>query len=192
MKTTSGPNPRKRLSFVNRLLVFLLISVLVSSSIVIMFFYGGMGGKMKAYVIEEMESSAAQMSARITSELQSLSRIIYTSVADQNLWQNLVKEYKSTLEIWQLYSYVNVYSSTIMAMNDSISLVTFYVDNPTIPQDKTYIRQYSEFTALPIYREVLSRHGAAGLYSMREVFPDSYYTYNTISDRQNFWAVTSI
>ena len=189
MKTTSVPTPRKRLSFVNRLLVFLLISVLISSSIVVMFFYGGMGGKMKAYVLEEMESSAAQMSARISSELMSLSRIIYTSVADQNLWQNLVREYENTLEIWQLYSYVNVYSSTIMAMTDNISLVTFYVDNPTIPQDKTYIRQYSEFTDLPIYREVLSRRGAAGLYSMQEVFPDTYYTYNTISDRQNFCLV---
>ena len=180
---------RKQRSFARKLLVFLLISVLISTSVVFAFFYGNMRGKMEDYVMEEMDSATVQMAAQISSELSSLSRIIYTSVADQNLWQNLVKDFESTLDIWQLYSYVNVYASTLMAMNDNIVLVTFYVDNPTISQDKTYIRLYDEFASLPIYEDILSQRGAAKLYAMREVFSDDYYTYNAISNPENFCLV---
>ena len=180
---------RPQRSFANRILIFLMISVLLTTSVVFVFFYSSLQGKMKSYVMEEMENTAAQLSSQVTSELRSLSSIIYTSVSDPNLWQNLVRKFAGTLEIWQLYSYVNAYAATLMGMNENIVLITFYIDNPTIAQDKTYIRPYDDFQKLAIYDDVLSRNGAARLYAMRQVFKEDYYTYNTISSPDDFCLV---
>lgn len=178
-----------RRSFANRILIFLMISVLLTTSVVFVFFYSSMQGKMKSYVMEEMENTASQMTNQISSELRSLSSIIYTSVSDPNLWQNLVRQFADTMEIWQLYSYVNAYVATLMGMNENVTLITFYIDNPTISQDKTYIRPYDEFQKLSVYDEIVARNGAARLYAMRQVFSDDYYTYNTISSPDNFCLV---
>lgn len=187
--TSKRPRQKQQTSFANKLLIFLLISVLLSTSVVFVFFHGNMRGKMQSYVMDEMANTTAQLSSQVSSELRSLSRIIYTSVSDPNLWLNLVKDFSDTMEIWQLYSYVNAYATTLMAMNDNLALVTFYIDNPSIPPDKTYIRPYEDFQNLAIYEDILAQKGTARLYAMRQVFPDEYYTYNTISNPDNFCLV---
>lgn len=147
--------------------------------------------QMESYALKELDFAMEQSTTQIQTGLDNLQSIMYTNLTDVQLWRRLSYEYEDTMDTWELYDYVNNFYATLLAMDDNIALVTIYVDNPTISEDKTYIRHYDFFKTLPVYDRVRADNGAVSLFAMKDVFPEEYYTYNTISSRDNFCLIRS-
>lgn len=174
-----------RLNFVQRLLAFMLTSIITAGAVVMGFFAIHTQKEMSGYVRRELGHATLQASKQIASALDNLTRMMYSTLNSANLGKWLTTEYTSTMEIWQFYEDINEYCGGLLSMDDRMVLVTFYVDNPTISQDKTYIRMYDEFTTLKVFDQVKNARGVARMYAMRDVFSDDYYTYNVYSDPGN-------
>lgn len=174
------------LSYFQKLLLFVIVSVLAVCSFIFGYFVVHMRRQMSDYVRSEVNYSMEQTTIKIQSELDNLQRIMYTTLMDSYLWQRLSAEYTDPMDTWELYDYVNRFYDTLLAMDDRIALVTIYVDNPTIAEDKTYIRQFDYFEKLPVYEQVKQANGAVVMFPMTDVFPDEYYEYNYFSSRQDF------
>jgi len=177
---------RNKLSYSQRLLLFVIMSVLTVCSFVFGYFVVNMRQQMADYVRKDLNHTMSQTVTKIKADLDNLQRIMYTTLTDAHLWTRLSQEYMDPMGIWELYDYVNKYYDTLLSMDDNIVLVTIYVDNPTIVEDKTYIRNFDYFMSLPVYEQVKKANGAVVMYPMTDVFPEDYYTYNRISSRSNF------
>ena len=180
-----------KLNFARKLLLFMVASVLAVCSVVFGYFVVNMRRQMESYALKELDFAMEQSTTQIQTGLDNLQSIMYTNLTDVQLWRRLSYEYEDTMDTWELYDYVNNFYATLLAMDDNIALVTIYVDNPTISEDKTYIRHYDFFKTLPVYEQVRADNGAVSLFAMKDVFPEEYYTYNTISNRDNFCLIRS-
>lgn len=177
---------KAKVNYSQKLLLFVIMSVLLVCSFVFGYFVVNMRRQMADYVRNDMNHTMSQTVTKIKAELDNLQRIMYTTLTDTHLWQRLSMEYTDPMGTWELYDYVNKYYDTLLAMDDRIALVTIYVDNPTIVEDKTYIRHFDCFTNLPVYDQVCQANGAVVMFPMTDVFPADYYTYNRISSSRNF------
>ena len=177
---------KKKLSYSQKLLLFVVMSVMTVCSFVFGYFVSNMRLQMSEYVRQDLEHTMNQTVTKIKADLDNLQRIMYTTLMDTHLWRRLGQEYTDPMGTWELYDYVNKYYDTLLSMDDNIVLVTIYVDNPTIVEDKTYIRRFDYFMSLPVYEQVLKANGAVVMYPMTDVFPNDYYTYNRISSKSNF------
>lgn len=186
-----GSAIRSKLSYSQKLLLFVVTAVLVVCSFVFGYFVVNMRRQMSDYVRSELNQTMNQTVSRVSAELENLQRIMYTNMTDTHLWQRLSMEYTAPMGTWELYDYVNKFYDTLLMMDDRIVLVTIYVDNPTIAEDKTYIRHFDYFEALPVYDEVMKANGAVVMYPMKDVFPEDYYTYNQYSSTRNFCLMRS-
>lgn len=186
MKLTERWKIKNKINYSQKLLLFVIMSVLVVCSFVFGYFVVNMRRQMADYVRNELNHTMNQTVTKIKAELDNLQRIMYTTLTDTHLWQRLSMEYTDPMGTWELYDYVNKYYDTLLAMDDRIVLVTIYVDNPTIVEDKTYIRHFDYFMNLPVYEQVCEANGAVVMFPMTDVFPQDYYTYNRISSQKNF------
>lgn len=147
------------LSFTYKLFLVFIIVALVPEAFFQFYSYNILKSQLTSQAYQNMKSSVNQIASNIDKKIDYYYQLTYTFYKDQELYEMLTKQYNTTSNYMEIYSYINTYIAKIIALDNSINSITLYSNNTTIPSDLLYIKPMYKLNTEGIYSEALSANG---------------------------------
>ena len=147
------------LNFAYKLFIVFIVVALVPEGFIQLYSYNAMKNQLTSQAYQSMKFSVSQIASNIDNKMDNYAQISYTFYNDQELKENLTKQYYTTNDYMDIYNYINLYIRRITSLDNSISSITIYSNNKSIPSDLLYIKQINKIPTSDIYNEVLKAAG---------------------------------
>lgn len=172
-------------SFYKRMLFAVSLTLITVFALYSFYYISRIQKELERRNMKDLEFASESLVNTINSKLQGVLSISNWIITNEELQKKLDYNYTQPYEYFAFYNYLTDFCDSMMELESSIRLITFFTPNESLKEDKKNVRSISALKSSPVFEEILAREGSAFFCMMRDAVGEEYFQYNNASSPDN-------